>query len=346
MIDWKTILSSFDDKLTLLQWLKIVEKALENASLEDVAIKTTEDNKFVFEFKFADGSTVTSSPLNFPKDISGIEKVSDEIVGTQTLTTLRVHYTDGTSDDFSVAAENGKDGKAGKDGIAGKGISSLEDINNAIVGTQTLTTVRAHYTDGTTEDISVAAENGNDGKGVSRFEDVSDEIVGTQTYTTVRVHYTDGTTGEFSVVAENGKGIREISNISNEVAGNQTVTKIRVYYTDGTAQDLSVYAENGSGGGGSRLYLHEIVGTLDDTSMSAYYIRYLSADSRKVDTISGLNAFIKANPCFLVSGAPGGGSIFYAVLPVGDKVNVMGFKPNGGLVQGNVKTIGDEVSAL
>ena len=69
MIDWKTILSSFDDKPTLLQWLKIVEMALQNASLEDVAIKVTEDNKFVFEFKFADGSTVTSTPINFLKEI-------------------------------------------------------------------------------------------------------------------------------------------------------------------------------------------------------------------------------------------------------------------------------------
>ena len=303
MIDWKTILSSFDDKPTLLQWLKIVEKALQNASLEDVAIKVTGNNMYVFEFKFADGSTVTSSPINFLKEISGIEKVSDEIVGTQTVTTIRVNYIDGTSDNFSVAAENGKNGKDGKEGKAGKG--------------------------------------------VTRFEDISDEIVGNQTYTTVRVHYTDGTTNDINIAAENGKGIREISNVSNRIAGNQTVTTIRVYYDDGTAQDLSVYAENGSGGGGgSSLYLHEIVGTLDDASMSAYYIRFLSSDSTRVTTIADLQAFIRDNPCFLVSGAPGGGSIFYAVLPVDAKVNVMGFRPEGGLVQGNVKTIGDEVTAI
>lgn len=347
MIDWKTILSSFDDKPTLMQWLKIVEKALQNASLEDVAIKNTENNMYVFEFKFADGSTVTSSPINFLKEISGIEKVSDAIVGTQTLTTIRVNYIDGTSDDFSVAAENGENGQAGK---AGKGISSFEDINNAIVGTKTVTTLRAHYTDGTTEDISVAAENGKEGKagkGVSRFEAISNEISGTKTLTTVRAHYTDGTTGDFNVAAENGKGIESISNVSNKIVGNQTVTTVRAHYTDGTTGDFSVYAQNGSGGGGgSKLYIHEIVGTLDDDSMSAYYIRFLSHDSTKVETLAGLIAFIKANPCFLVTGAPGGGSIFYAVLPVDNKVNVMGFIPNGALVQGNVNTIGDEVSPL
>ena len=216
MIDWKTILSSFDDKPTLLQWLKIVEKALENASLENVAIKTTEDNKFVFEFKFADGSTVTSTPINFLKEISAIEKVSDAIVGTQTLTTLRVDYIDGTSDDFSVAAENGKDG------ITGKGVSSFEAISNEISGTKTLTTVRAHYTDGTSGDFSVAAENG---KGIREMSNISNAIVGNQTVTTIRAFYTDDTSQDLSVYAQNGSGqthiyMHKIAGVLNDSAGS------------------------------------------------------------------------------------------------------------------------------
>lgn len=108
MINWKTILSSFDDKPTLMQWLKIVEKALQNASLESVTAKTAPHNAVAFEFKFADGSTVTSTAANLEaKGISGIEEVSDEVVGNQTLTTLRAHYTDGTVDEFPVYAENG-----------------------------------------------------------------------------------------------------------------------------------------------------------------------------------------------------------------------------------------------
>lgn len=108
MINWKTILSSFDDKPTLMQWLKIVEKALQNAALESVTAKTAPNNAVAFEFKFADGSTVTSTAANLEaKGISGIEEVSDEIVGNQTITTLRAHYTDGTIDEFPVYAENG-----------------------------------------------------------------------------------------------------------------------------------------------------------------------------------------------------------------------------------------------
>ena len=108
MINWKTILSSFDDKPTLMQWLKIVEKALQSASLESVTAKAAPNNAVAFEFKFADGSTVTSTAANLEaKGISGIEEVSDEIVGNQTLTTLRVHYTDDTKDEIPVYAENG-----------------------------------------------------------------------------------------------------------------------------------------------------------------------------------------------------------------------------------------------
>lgn len=107
MINWQTILSSFDDKPTLMQWLKIVEKALQNAALESVTAKTAPNNAVAFEFKFADGSTVTSTAANLEaKGISGIEEVSDEVVGNQTLTTLRAHYTDGTMDEFPVYAQN------------------------------------------------------------------------------------------------------------------------------------------------------------------------------------------------------------------------------------------------
>ncbi|MDD7165830.1 MAG: hypothetical protein PUI31_04065 [Clostridia bacterium] len=346
MIDWKTILSSFDDKPTLLQWLKIVEKALQNASLEDVAIKTTGNSTYVFEFKFADGSTVTSSPINFLKEISGIEKVSDAIVGTQTITTLRVNYIDDTSDDFSVAAENGKDGKAGK------GISSFEDINNAIVGTKTVTTIRAHYTDGTTEDISVAAENGkngNDGKegkagkGVSRFEAISNEISGTKTLTTVRAHYTDGTTGDFNVAAENGKGIESISNVSNEIVGNQTVTTVRAHYTDGTTGDFSVYAQNGSGGG-TNIYMHKIAGILDDSAGSGFNINFLSSESTEIKSVDEFFQFVSRNECYLFTG-DSYPLVYFDIKIFDNKIQVHGADiAKGTAIIGNVRQfIGDEV---
>lgn len=38
--------------------------------------------------------------------IIGIEEISDEVVGNQTLTTVRVYYSDSTSDDLVIYAQN------------------------------------------------------------------------------------------------------------------------------------------------------------------------------------------------------------------------------------------------
>ena len=142
MINWKTILSTFNDKPTLLQWLKIVEKALQNATLESVTAKTAPNNAVAFEFKFADGSTVTSTAANLEaKGISGIEEVSDEVVGNQTLTTLRVHYTDDTKDEIPVYAENGTQLYYHK--ISGKGTKGSSEVTfllRALSSTATLAT--------------------------------------------------------------------------------------------------------------------------------------------------------------------------------------------------------------
>lgn len=48
--------------------------------------------------------------------IMGIDTVSDEVVGDLTYTTLRALYSDNTSDEFVVAAKNGKDGSSGGGG--------------------------------------------------------------------------------------------------------------------------------------------------------------------------------------------------------------------------------------
>ena len=44
--------------------------------------------------------------------ITGIETVSSTVVGDNTNTTLRAHYSDNTTDEFVVTAKNGKNGNA------------------------------------------------------------------------------------------------------------------------------------------------------------------------------------------------------------------------------------------
>lgn len=71
MINYETILSSYDDKLTLMQWLKKVEDALKNASLSSVTIAQPADNQAIFTFVFEDGSSIASPVLALPRGEKG-----------------------------------------------------------------------------------------------------------------------------------------------------------------------------------------------------------------------------------------------------------------------------------
>ena len=113
MINWKSILSSFNDKPTLLEWLKMVEKALKESVLTNV-LTDTKDGKTSFIFKFEDGTEIRTDYVQTKGDpgatsITGVEEVSYEVIGNQTATTLRIYLSDGTFDDVVVYAKNGSD---------------------------------------------------------------------------------------------------------------------------------------------------------------------------------------------------------------------------------------------
>ena len=63
MINLDTLLSSFNDKETLMTWLIKVEKALENSTLTSVEAVSSGADAVVFKFNFADGTNVTSDPI-------------------------------------------------------------------------------------------------------------------------------------------------------------------------------------------------------------------------------------------------------------------------------------------
>ena len=116
MINWKSILSSFNDKPTLLEWLKMVEKALKESVLTNV-LTDTKDGKTSFIFKFEDGTEIRTDYVQTKGDkgdpgstsITGVEEISNEVIGNQTATTLRIYLSDGTFDDVVVYAKNGSD---------------------------------------------------------------------------------------------------------------------------------------------------------------------------------------------------------------------------------------------
>ena len=66
-----TILSAFDDKGTLLEWLKLLEKALSESEIESITTTQESANTAIFNFNFTDGTTVSTPPLTLPDGPQG-----------------------------------------------------------------------------------------------------------------------------------------------------------------------------------------------------------------------------------------------------------------------------------
>lgn len=74
MIKKDTIISTTDTRLTLLQWLKKVEKALKDSTVTGFTATPTEDGKVVFAMTFADGSTISTDPITVPAALDEVIK--------------------------------------------------------------------------------------------------------------------------------------------------------------------------------------------------------------------------------------------------------------------------------
>lgn len=71
MINKNTILSAFDDKGTLLKWLKKVEKALKESVLTSVEVIKVTDTRAIIKFIFADSTSITTPEFTLPKGEKG-----------------------------------------------------------------------------------------------------------------------------------------------------------------------------------------------------------------------------------------------------------------------------------
>ena len=63
MLNYETLLSSYDDKLTLMQWLKKVEEALKGASAVSFKVNKRGDATLTFSVVFEDGSELETAPI-------------------------------------------------------------------------------------------------------------------------------------------------------------------------------------------------------------------------------------------------------------------------------------------
>lgn len=71
MINYETILSLFDDKLTLLEYLTKIEQALQNEKLTNITVTQTDASHVYFTFVFEDGSTIDTPTFTLPKGDTG-----------------------------------------------------------------------------------------------------------------------------------------------------------------------------------------------------------------------------------------------------------------------------------
>ncbi len=98
MFNIDTILSSFDCKLTLLEWLKKLTKALENDSLKDVQINKIASGKAQMVLTFADGTIQASNVFELPQGETGATGAQgpkgDTGDGFNTLNKMIVSYAD------------------------------------------------------------------------------------------------------------------------------------------------------------------------------------------------------------------------------------------------------------
>ena len=79
MINYETILSMFDDKVTLMQWLKNNEEALKNASLLSVDIVNVDSTHKQIKFIFADGTYLLSPALELAQGPQGPQGPQGEV---------------------------------------------------------------------------------------------------------------------------------------------------------------------------------------------------------------------------------------------------------------------------
>lgn len=83
MINDNTILSSFDDRPTLLEWLKKVEDALKSDTATAVSVENPSANTYVFKITFADGKTLSSGNVVFPDSVKDVSIKNGHIIVTQ-----------------------------------------------------------------------------------------------------------------------------------------------------------------------------------------------------------------------------------------------------------------------
>lgn len=82
MVNLQTVLSVYEDKVTLMQWLKKVEKALKDSVLVSIDTEQVEANKASFVFVFEDGTRLATPAVTLPQGPKGDTGASVKVLAS------------------------------------------------------------------------------------------------------------------------------------------------------------------------------------------------------------------------------------------------------------------------
>lgn len=82
MINWETIKSLYNDKPTLLEWLKKVEAALTASVLQVVDVEKVSTSEIKFNFIFEDGTNIETPIIALPYEIQNVAIVNGHLILT------------------------------------------------------------------------------------------------------------------------------------------------------------------------------------------------------------------------------------------------------------------------
>ena len=323
LIDINTIISTFNERGTLLKWLQKLEAALASSTLETVTVNTTPDGAGAqFVFNFSDDTHIETPYITLPRGATGaagkdgtngkdgvgitaIEAGAPYVAGDQTITPLTVSLTEGEPVALTVKAKNGSNGVDGTNGAAGK--------------------------DGT---------NGKDGVGITAIEAGAPYVAGDQTITPLTVSLTEGepeylnvfaTNGAAAAAGKDGVGITEITEGDAYVTGDQTITPIAVHLTEGEPVALTVKAKNGSNGVDGT---NGAAGMDGNGIVTVHALRHYEQDNETI-TVVEVVTDDATNPQFEVhaqNGTSPRGITFTLKYNLGGVLFVEGISPTGGSV--------------
>lgn len=247
MYSLATILSAFNEKGTLLIWLKKLEKALEGAALAEATATTGADGLTTFSFIFDDGTKVDTPPILIKGEtgeqgngIASIVPISTEYAPDTTITVIEVRYTNGNKETLRIEAKNGANAVV------------ISNIGTPSQGTGIYTGYTVTPLQGSTAEQSF----------------------------TFNAYAKNGEQGATGADGKEGNGIDTISDFGHTEENGYTVTTLDVVYTDPAHvpphERIKVFAKNGENGAagenGNKWYIGQRVDDIPPTNNGDCYL--------------------------------------------------------------------------